>query len=533
MNDEEFSGFVDQVSWRFAKSVPNWPHFYIVERELKDQAAIRAAKSFIRDAGRDGRFYDSEVRYYDSGGWTYWASPLSEPLESQHMLNRCKTEFTYESLAESGMLPPEGFQETRLALSPVLEDPEFMSLVRDTNGSDFNVFEVLGTADYEIRHSSVLSWLLNRAGNHGQGSSFAEMLWGKIGVSLQHNLPELSFDDYTVDREGSNEDERIDLLLVAKDRSWIIVIENKLFSPETGDQLDRYFNCIERCYSDVAHRLYFYLTPHGIGPKSQDDASHWYPISYQTVKDAVSEFLNHRLAARIEDFVEQYLEHIERNVLKSTGMTERMRNILRRYGKMFHSLEFVLENETVRAQCGDAEFNLLKSILAVQQEVEAELFEFTKKMMTRHDYKRFSGLGHWITIEIPGLKESLNEFGLLSEKDTSPFVFAFDSTPHSYRVEIWIYKKASLYSKIKGGLTLYSAERPEPNRGDEHLVEVLFRRTIISSDRILQESISGLKDRIAEYFGSELQVDLAEATKRIGGWANTTQAPSKRMENNG
>ena len=205
MNNEGFSEFAARVDWRFAKSVPNWPHFYIVEKELEDQESFRAARSFILDSGRDGKFFDLDVRYYDTGGWTYWSSPLVKPFEAQYMLNRCRTEFTYESLAAAGALPEEGFQGSALTLTPVLEDPEFQSLVRDSKGSEFTVSDVLGSADYENRHSNVLSQLL-----------------------------------------------------------------------------------------------------------------------------------------------------------------ERRRNVLRRHSKMFHSLSFMLEDESVKAQCGDVEFNLLKSILAVQ-----------------------------------------------------------------------------------------------------------------------------------------------------------------------
>jgi hypothetical protein len=167
---------------------------------------------------------------------------------------------------------------------------------------------------------------------------------------------------------------------------------------------------------------------------------------------------------------------------------------------------------------------MLESIVAVQQEVETELFEFTKQMMSQHGYKRFSGLGHWVTIEMPGLKEALIQAGLVTERESAPFVFGFDSTPHCFRVQIWIYKKATLYSMTKGRLPHFSPERPEASR----LVEVIFQRTIISSEKIIQESLSGLKQIIAEYFRSELNTDLAEASRRIGAWANTIQTPNNK-----
>ena len=162
MNEREFLKFTDHVDWRFAKSVPNWPHFYIVENELTDQEAYRAARSFIQESGRDGKFYDLDVRYHDADGWTYWSSPLIKPFESQYMLNRCKTEFTYESLAESGALPPEGFQGAVLDLNPVLKDPEFQSLVRDAKEGDIKGLDIPRAVDHEHPLRDALAGLPER-----------------------------------------------------------------------------------------------------------------------------------------------------------------------------------------------------------------------------------------------------------------------------------------------------------------------------------------------------------------------------------
>lgn len=513
MNEQEFLEFAESVDWLFAKSVPNWPHFYIVENELAHREAFQAAKAFVQNSGRDGKFYDMNVRYLDAGGWTYWASPLAKPFDSQYMLNRCKTEFTYEALAEAGNLPAEGFNECVLDLAPILSDPEFKSIVRDTEGSAFTVFEVLGTADYEIRHSNVLGWLLDSSGSHRQGPLFAELLWDQMSEVAK--VPKLTFDDYKVDREGGNEEERIDLLLADGDRRWVIVIENKLFSPETGDQLSRYLRYIEDRYSDVPSRFYFYLTPDGIAPAREADSSNWVPISYLHVKQALSRLLEQKLADRVRDFLIQYLEHLERNVLKNTGMIERQRSVLRRHPKTFHSLAFMLDDPSIRPQCSDVEFNLLKTILAVQHGVEAELFDLTKRLMAKHGYRRYSGLGHWVTIEIPGLRERMVECGLLNSGDPLPIVFAFDSQPHYYRVEVWLYKNKPLFSKAKGRLSRFLHQDPEPNRGDEHLVEVLFRKTIIGSEEIITEAIPELRMRVATYFESELAGDLQESAKRI------------------
>jgi len=524
MTKEDFQNFADHVDWTFAKSVPNWPHFYIVEEEIEDPEAYAAARAFIRDHGYDGHFYDLDVRYYDLGDWTYWSSPLAKLFEDQYMINRCRKEYTWDALDKAGELPSEGFEEAEFSLSPVLENPEFQSLVRDARGSAFTVFDVLGTADYEIRHSSVLSWLLDREGNHGKGSSFLEMLWEEI--SREHTVPSFTFANYQVSREGENEDEKIDLLLVAEDRSWIIVVENKLFSPETGDQLDRYFRYIEKRYGDIPDRLYFYLTPDGISPDREEDEARWLPISYQFIRAAVSRFTDRDLPDRIRDFLEQYLEHIDRNVLKGTEKVERQRNVLRHHAKLFHALPFLLVTDSVLKQCDDEEFEQLKSILAVQNEVERELFDFAKQMRAKHGYTRHSGLGHWFTIEPPGLRERLRGSGLLESEEELPIVFAFDSRPDWFAVEMWHYKKSPLYRKVRGQTSRISEEGPEPNRSDLHLVEVLFRRTIVYPNQIIEESLDQLKERIATYFATQLKCDLEESVDAICSMLESI-APSK------
>jgi len=132
MDKEKFLRFVAQAEWIFAKSIPNWPHFYVVEENLPDQAAFRAAKVFVKESGYVGKFFDMDVFYFAADGWTYWASPLANPPESQYMLNKCKTEYSYESCVRSGTLPPEGFRGAELSLSPILEDADFRSLMRES-----------------------------------------------------------------------------------------------------------------------------------------------------------------------------------------------------------------------------------------------------------------------------------------------------------------------------------------------------------------------------------------------------------------
>jgi hypothetical protein len=326
-----------------------------------------------------------------------------------------------------------------------------------------------------------------------------------------------------VTREGQDESERIDLLLRADNLEWVIVIENKLWSPETGDQLARYFRCIEDRYSRVPYRGYFYLTPYGIGPAREEDGTNWKPISYSAVTRAVSRLLKNGLPDRVRDFLFQYLQLIERKVLKSE-IIERQRRVLMRHEKTFHSLTYLMKEESIQTQCTPAELDILKSIVDLQPQVEEELFEFTKHMMAKHGYARYSGLGHWVTMEVPGLRKKLVDSGWLSAEETLPIVFVFDSRPNSFVTEIWLYKDKPLFSKMKGRLVRFSAEGPEPNRGDERLVEVLYRKTIIHAEDIIRESLAELKNKIDVYFESDLERDLEKSVQEIGRMLESVRA---------
>ena len=63
--------FVDQESWTYAKTIPTWPHEYLV-RERVDEDLFVQLVEHIRAQGYEGTFYRRKITYYDEGGLTYW-----------------------------------------------------------------------------------------------------------------------------------------------------------------------------------------------------------------------------------------------------------------------------------------------------------------------------------------------------------------------------------------------------------------------------------------------------------------------------
>lgn len=119
----------------------------------------------------------------------------------------------------------------------------------EANIDSFNVFEILGTVNTEIRHSNMLAWLFNPNEVHELKDlfikKFIEVYLNKVTVQKDDSfiLKMLlrDFDDVTVRREWNH----IDILLISEANKVVIAIENKIWSKESKGQLKRYQNVIE------------------------------------------------------------------------------------------------------------------------------------------------------------------------------------------------------------------------------------------------------------------------------------------------
>jgi len=94
--------FVDEQTWTFAKTMPEWPHEYIV-RDRVDEKLFEQLVAHIRAHGAEGRFYERVLTYYEEAGRVYWT--MGAPLSETTIVNRCRREDTYEHRLASGTLP--------------------------------------------------------------------------------------------------------------------------------------------------------------------------------------------------------------------------------------------------------------------------------------------------------------------------------------------------------------------------------------------------------------------------------------------
>jgi hypothetical protein len=82
--------------------MPEWPHEYIV-RDRVDKALFEDLVRHIRAHGSEGRFYQRALIYYEEAGLVYWT--MGAPVRETTIVNRCRSEDTYQSRLASGTLP--------------------------------------------------------------------------------------------------------------------------------------------------------------------------------------------------------------------------------------------------------------------------------------------------------------------------------------------------------------------------------------------------------------------------------------------
>lgn len=96
--------FIGSVRWTFAKTMPDWPHEYIVRGRVDENLFVQLVVH-IRANGYVGKFYRKRMTYFDEGGMTYWT--MGSPIEETTIINRCNKDDSYESRLLNRTLPEQ------------------------------------------------------------------------------------------------------------------------------------------------------------------------------------------------------------------------------------------------------------------------------------------------------------------------------------------------------------------------------------------------------------------------------------------
>jgi hypothetical protein len=75
-----------QQGWRFARSIPQWPHYYIVRSPENEAFFVRLFQA-VKAYGQDQKFGPFRNRYLHLGdGWKYWV--MDARVQDATIINR-------------------------------------------------------------------------------------------------------------------------------------------------------------------------------------------------------------------------------------------------------------------------------------------------------------------------------------------------------------------------------------------------------------------------------------------------------------
>ena len=99
---DEIKAFINSSKWTYAKTMPEYPHYYIVRHPDNEDMFVKTVE-YIRMHGYEGRFYKQKNIYFDDTEYSYWT--MGAPIAETTIINRCLKEDTYEKRLANGTLP--------------------------------------------------------------------------------------------------------------------------------------------------------------------------------------------------------------------------------------------------------------------------------------------------------------------------------------------------------------------------------------------------------------------------------------------
>lgn len=238
---------------------------------------------------------------------------------------------------------PEQEEDNAKALKDFLLDIECLDPLSEWT-SKFNLFDILKITRTEIRHSNMLSWLLNPNENHGLGDSFIRGFIHYVVTSFSEEadvFDTLLMDchDFVIQREWRN----IDVLAVSMDDKFVLCIENKIDSAEHDNQLNRYRKIVEEAYPDYK-KMYIFLSPEGT---ESSDPEFWCSMSYQDVLGIIENARKKvKLLPDAALLIDNYVETIRRDIVGDEKLAQICAEI---YAKHQKALDLIFENRPDRA----------------------------------------------------------------------------------------------------------------------------------------------------------------------------------------
>jgi hypothetical protein len=196
---------------------------------------------------------------------------------------------------------------------------------------EYNIFEAIGMTSQEIRHSVFLSFLLSPLQNHGLGDIFL-----KATLCLADcEIDKLDLSGTIIKREWHN----IDIFAINEPNQIAVIIENKIYSDESGNQLERYYEIVNKYYPNY-QMICIYLTREGNLPShSAFQAISYHQLTKEIERLAENHSVDIEPTARIT--MSHYVRMLRRHLLNDVETRKLCRDIYKQHKQ---AIDLIIKN---------------------------------------------------------------------------------------------------------------------------------------------------------------------------------------------
>lgn len=233
-----------------------------------------------------------------------------------------------------------------------VNNPGLVSL--DAHLGRFNPFSVLGVENYELRHSSMLSWLLNPSETHGFGDSFLKSVLAEAFRDDIKKKKPSSLDIVLADlssAEIQREKNKIDLLIECPVNGWVFLIENKFWSTQHSGQLTRYKKWLKDHLKHTGRQRnsrFIFLTLNDEEPEDSD----YVQLSYDSICVLLRD-CTERFAVRLPEDVKIFINHYISLLEDVTGMSKKSKEMERLAKELYREHRRVIDYVVEHGQNSD------------------------------------------------------------------------------------------------------------------------------------------------------------------------------------
>ena len=198
-------------------------------------------------------------------------------------------------------------------LKNLIESPEFGQYHQTLQEPQkFNPFDVLRYADYEIRHSNVLAWLLTPSETQGIGDKFLRKFVQCLDLQRLGLKPDYSTSKVRVERERYD----VDITIFLDEEELLIAVENKtveLYSEAIEQAMGYETQQLRPRYKNRYRIQSVLLTTTGSdgNPLERSELIH---VSWFQVHEIITSLFNggQFTSSSVGEFVRHYLDIVER-----------------------------------------------------------------------------------------------------------------------------------------------------------------------------------------------------------------------------